>query len=156
MWTATKQTTLLTFDVPLKSKSNSLPSTYWSNKVGGIKYIATACVDIKVRHEIVPPLTFLTELFVLAEQTLPQACLYVNSPITSNITSRISSILRGEGQVHLQATLFTHAAKPVWISGGVGFIGVAIKNESPLRMHRLNIELFRRFKVIAILLIIDF
>jgi hypothetical protein len=147
MWTATKQNTRLNFSVPLQSKSNALPSSYWNEKIGGIKYIATACVDIKVRHQIVPPLTFSSELFVLAEQNLPNACLEMNRQLTSNVSRKVSGILRGEGKVHVQATVFAHSAKPVWISGGIGFIGILIKNESPLKVQRLTIELYRRFKV---------
>lgn len=123
-----------------------MPSSYWNEKIGGVRYIASACVDIKVRHSIVPPLTFTCELFVLAERTLPQACIQLEKPITSSSIRKVSSILKGNGQVNLEATAFVHNSKPVWVAGTCGLIGITVKNESPLRMQKLVVELFRRFK----------
>jgi len=146
MFQALKRTTQLSFRIPTRS-SNALPPSYWSEKIGGIRWVVTAYAEIKIRHKKVPALCISREILVIDHQNIdkPPA---TSPPYTSATSSRvISKWLNGEGPIRIDATLFHNEnSNNAWIAGSVGFISLSIKNSSPVSVGKVVVGLYRRFK----------
>ncbi|KAJ3396740.1 hypothetical protein HDU92_002106 [Lobulomyces angularis] len=145
MWVAVKQSTVFNFKVPLKSKTCNLPSSFWSDYTGGVRYIVTGLVHAKINNKLVKlPLSINREAFVVEKCNFSLQKSFEAEEITTSFpVSKWKPFNSKKGTFTVDASIFG----PIWSAGGIGFIGLQMKNESPKKIKTLTVSLYRRLKI---------
>ncbi|KAI9205176.1 uncharacterized protein BJ171DRAFT_617151 [Polychytrium aggregatum] len=177
MWSARGGLTKLPFSIAIGPGCNSaaqssgeenapLPSSFWNRQFGGVRYILSALVFIKIGHNppTLPPVTAYRELFVLEHTPALLSASFpafrqTNSPTSATDTQLVGGMLGfgRKGHVQLKAELhvpqpsetYEHLSLGTWVAGGIGFVGVEIKNFSPQKVKELKVALIRRLKTFS-------
>ncbi|TPX45360.1 hypothetical protein SeLEV6574_g03905 [Synchytrium endobioticum] len=143
-------------------KGGPLPSSFWSRKFGGIRYIVTTCAEVKVNNNSPILLVTQREMTVIEGSPLTGIPAFpysipVHSPLHVQETKTVRSWLFGKGNVSIQAEV--HIAEAGmndavsgkgWVAGGLGFVGVEVSNDSPKPIKKLYISLIRRLKTFSV------
>ncbi|KAI9340001.1 hypothetical protein BDR26DRAFT_373122 [Obelidium mucronatum] len=168
MWAARQGATAFDFSLSLKpaSTDTKLPSSFWNAKAGGIRYIVSATVQVKIGFNKPQLLVIHQEAHVI--ESIP---LFLSPNIVPSVTlwaadTRSVGWLRSRvGDVSLKARLHVRefedlvsssgdgnaSSEPVgvWIAGGVGHIFIEVSNESRRKVRTLKLELIRRLKTFS-------
>ncbi|KAJ3291641.1 hypothetical protein HDU79_002152 [Rhizoclosmatium sp. JEL0117] len=156
MWPARQGTTSFDFSIKLTSET-SLPSSFWSPKVGGIRYIVSAVVEAKFGFS--KPTLLVVHQEAQVVQHVP---MFLPPNIVPSLTmwaqdSRIVGWLKSRsGEVSVKARCHTRefddvnsSSSGAWISGGVGHVLVDVRNESRRKVKTLKLSLVRRLKTFS-------
>ncbi|KAJ2999136.1 hypothetical protein HDV02_003425 [Globomyces sp. JEL0801] len=176
MWSARKGTTCFDFSLPFVNSRfqqdsahirtavappSSLPSSYWHPKAGGIRYILAAVAECKFGLSPRYPLAYYQEIFVV--ESVPFSLtnefdgVQGQRTLVAEKTDEISSGFLGlgkKGKINLTVSIRTQGAEGnpetgVWASGGIGYVGVEVTNDSARKVIGMNVKLIRKIKTFA-------
>eukprot|EP00842_Homolaphlyctis_polyrhiza_P005783 jgi/Hompol1/6205/HPOL_004875-RA len=180
MWKAKQGTTVFDFTIPIQSNGTTmqnatswqilteqsvdgpLPSSWWSKRSGGIRYIVAGVVYTKYGLKTLPAIAAYRDALVIESvpfhltpsfsAMLPPTSTFIKEA-TEKIKRNIFNIGK-KGTIKLIASVRvpqvdTVCDSGVWVSGGLGFVGVEIKNASARSIPELSITLIRRIKTFS-------
>jgi hypothetical protein len=146
MWKARGGRTICDFSIPFAETEDQLirtevttsplPSSYWSKRVGGIRYLLAAVVESKISSEPCTPLAAYRELYVVESVHYSMDNEFANiiphtSPLTIETSESVKQGMFGLGKkgiVKLSASIRVPSTQVnesgVWLSGNFGFVGV--------------------------------
>ena len=172
MWKSKQGTTTFDFSIRFQKEvepnewvfadveaDGALPSSYWSQKTGGIRYIVAGVVYVKNGSKIKVPIAAYRDLKVV--ESIP-FLMKPEFPTKISLKSRLMAeksekVKRNvlnigkKGTVVLNATLRVPSTENsydtgVWISGNSALVGVDIKNHSARWVREVSATLFQRFQ----------
>ncbi|KAJ3293338.1 hypothetical protein HK104_004536, partial [Borealophlyctis nickersoniae] len=148
-----------------------LPGSFWSKKYGGVRYIVAGTVHTKFGRFPHPPIRAYRDLRVV--ESTPYALLprfASRIPPTAPFIAEAAGSIPGpywfglgkQGRVGVKANVRVPEVDETrwmgqnpnvdgaWIAGGVGFVGVDIRNDSKRRVDSLTLTLVRRLKTFSL------
>ncbi|KAI8910184.1 hypothetical protein EDD86DRAFT_190209 [Gorgonomyces haynaldii] len=178
MMNAKKGVTTLSFSIPFyKQKqeiedeehiktevvtSGPLPSSYWHKETGGIRYIVCGVVECKTGQQPRVPLAVYREIAVVESVNFSltkefESLVPHTSPLVIETSEDVKQGVFGmgkKGNVKLSASVRVPKAEGnengVWTSGGIGFVGVEIENNSSKPVVSCKVRLNRRINTFAL------
>ncbi|TPX30417.1 hypothetical protein SmJEL517_g06017 [Synchytrium microbalum] len=171
-WLARKGRTAFDVKIPMTSGTNTstklserggpLPSSFWSRKFGGIRYIATTIAEVKVNNR--KPITLVSQREMQVIEYSPAtkvpafpSSIPMHSLLMAFDTKTVGNWYRGRGDVTLQAEVHVPedgmddaVSGKCWAAGSVGFVGIEVANDSPKPIKNLYVSLIRRLKTFAV------
>ncbi|KAJ3331097.1 hypothetical protein HDU76_004094 [Blyttiomyces sp. JEL0837] len=163
MWNARRGLTFFDFSVRLDSlietsdgRQVSIPSSYWSRKAGGIRYIISATVKTKLGFKEPTILADHRETQVIELNPFALLSSFVRNPaLTGDGSSLVGWLPSRKGEVkvhaecHVQGSMHDHADSDIWIAGTVGYVAIEIFNASRRSVKTIRLSLIRRLKTFS-------
>ncbi|KAJ3211045.1 hypothetical protein HDU67_004807 [Dinochytrium kinnereticum] len=165
MWNARKGVTSFLFKLKLSipttdaslhgGRTGPIPSSFWCNKVGGVRYIVSATSRVKLGIKEPNFLGAYREIQVLEHAPCHLAPTFTSSPsLTSETCVEVGGWMAStRGEVTLRAECHVPDAGQEsgivagsWVAGGVAFVTVDVQNMSKRKIRSIKLALVRRLK----------
>ncbi|KAI8614588.1 hypothetical protein BC830DRAFT_1126607 [Chytriomyces sp. MP71] len=166
MWAARVGSTVFDFALKLENATNAvkqklagLPSSFWNSSFGGVRYIISATVQVKIGFKRPQTLVIYREA-----QIVEHVPLFLSPNIVPSLNmwaqdKRIVGWLNSrKGEVRLKARCHVRefesesndkAESGVWLSGGIGHVYIEVSNGSKRKVPIVKICLIRRLKTFS-------
>ncbi|KAJ3100732.1 hypothetical protein HDU97_001959 [Phlyctochytrium planicorne] len=169
MWNARKGVTTFPFTIKISTaeavpnvssvqdggRLPPIPSSFWCNKVGGVRYIVSATARVKLNIKAPTHLGAYREIDVLEHAPSHLAPIFTSLPaLAAETCVEVGGwFASSRGEVSLRAECHVPDAGQEsgivagsWVAGGIGFVNVDIKNSSKRRIQSIKLSLIRRLK----------